>query len=88
MSSAVNKPVDVKQKEKDVNQKLQLYGIYSGMICRACAGTLDVAPWPPTHLKFEQLLTSATCSIRQWQSTFREFTRLTCSAILLVANSP
>ena len=30
MSSAVNRPTDVKQKEADVNQKLQLYGIYSG----------------------------------------------------------
>lgn len=27
MSSAVNRPVDLKQKEKDVNNKLQLYGI-------------------------------------------------------------
>jgi hypothetical protein len=30
-SKAVNRPVDLKQKEKDVNNKLQLYGIYSGM---------------------------------------------------------
>lgn len=29
MSSAVNRPTNVKQKEQDVNQKLQLYGIYS-----------------------------------------------------------
>lgn len=28
-SKAVNRPTDVKQKEADVNQKLQLYGIYS-----------------------------------------------------------
>ncbi|KAF2762590.1 hypothetical protein EJ05DRAFT_506299 [Pseudovirgaria hyperparasitica] len=28
-SSAVNRPTDVKQKETDVNNKLQLYGIYS-----------------------------------------------------------
>ncbi|KAI4127360.1 MAG: hypothetical protein LQ338_003236 [Usnochroma carphineum] len=28
-SSAVNRPTNVKQKEADVNQKLQLYGIYS-----------------------------------------------------------
>jgi len=31
MSSAVNCPVDLKQKEKDVNNKLQLYGIVEGM---------------------------------------------------------
>jgi len=30
VSTAVNRPTDVKQKEKDVNNKLQLYGIYSG----------------------------------------------------------
>ncbi|KAL9086508.1 MAG: hypothetical protein Q9165_007124 [Trypethelium subeluteriae] len=28
-SKAVNRPTDVKQKEADVNQKLQLYGVYS-----------------------------------------------------------
>ena len=27
---SVNRPTNVKQKEADVNQKLQLYGIYSG----------------------------------------------------------
>lgn len=26
----VNRPTNIKQKETDVNQKLQLYGIYSG----------------------------------------------------------
>lgn len=30
MSAAVNKPTDTKVKEKDVNAKLQLYGIYAG----------------------------------------------------------
>ncbi|OJJ49338.1 hypothetical protein ASPZODRAFT_61111 [Penicilliopsis zonata CBS 506.65] len=29
-SKAVNRPTDSKQKEKDINQKLQLYGIYQG----------------------------------------------------------
>lgn len=29
-SKAVNRPVDLKVKETDVNNKLQLYGIYSG----------------------------------------------------------
>lgn len=29
-SKAVNRPTDVKQKEADVNQKLQLYGIFTG----------------------------------------------------------
>ena len=28
--AAVNRPTNVKQKEQDVTQKLQLYGIYSG----------------------------------------------------------
>lgn len=30
--ATVNRPTDVKQKEADINQKLQLYGIYSGML--------------------------------------------------------
>lgn len=29
-SKAVNRPTDTQIKEKDVNNKLQLYGIYSG----------------------------------------------------------
>jgi Family of unknown function (DUF5923) len=29
-STAVNRPTDIKQKEQDVNQKLQLYGIING----------------------------------------------------------
>lgn len=29
-SKAVNRPVDLKQKETDVNNKLQLYGIFTG----------------------------------------------------------
>lgn len=29
--ATVNRPTDVKQKEADINQKLQLYGIYAGM---------------------------------------------------------
>lgn len=28
--TTVNRPTNVKQKDEDVNQKLQLYGIYSG----------------------------------------------------------
>ena len=31
MSSSVNVPTNPKIKEQDVNTKLQLYGIYSGM---------------------------------------------------------
>jgi len=30
-SKAVNRPVDLKQKEKDVNTKLQLFGIFQGI---------------------------------------------------------
>ncbi len=29
-SKAVNRPTDIKQKENDVNRKLQFYGIISG----------------------------------------------------------
>ena len=32
MSSSVNVPTNPKIKEQDVNAKLQLYGIYSGML--------------------------------------------------------
>ena len=32
MSTSVNVPTDPKIKEKDVNAKLQLFGIYSGML--------------------------------------------------------
>jgi hypothetical protein len=31
MSSQVNRPTNVKDKEADVNRKLQFYGIFSGM---------------------------------------------------------
>lgn len=34
MATKVNVPVDPKIKERDVNNKLQLYGIYSGMWLR------------------------------------------------------
>jgi hypothetical protein len=30
MSTRVNVPVDAKAKERDINAKLQLYGIYAG----------------------------------------------------------
>lgn len=29
MSANVNKPVDIKQKENDINRKLQIYGIFN-----------------------------------------------------------
>lgn len=32
----VNRPTNVRQKEEDVNQKLQLYGIYSGTSLDSC----------------------------------------------------
>jgi hypothetical protein len=32
MSTAVNKPTNVAQKEADIDAKLKLYGIYSGML--------------------------------------------------------
>lgn len=33
-TAVVNKPTNTKQKEKDVNAKLQLYGIYAGECSR------------------------------------------------------
>jgi len=41
-SSSQNRPTNVAQKEADVNQKLQLYGIYSGMV-KTTAQSLEVA---------------------------------------------
>jgi len=42
-SANVNKPMDQKQKEADVNRKLQVYGIFNAFksgkvpsVCRAC----------------------------------------------------
>lgn len=46
MSSTVNKPTDTKIKEKDVNAKLQLYGIYEGM---------PSPPLPPLPLRGNNL---------------------------------
>lgn len=47
--AAVNRKTDVKQKEADVNQKLQLYGIYSGMAssfkAKISMVTANLLPW-------------------------------------------
>jgi len=42
---SVNRPTNVKQKEEDINKKLQLYGIYNGksFIDGAWQLSLDVA---------------------------------------------
>lgn len=42
-SKAVNVPTDTKVKEQDINAKLQLYGIYSGMFARLD----ELATYPP-----------------------------------------
>ena len=42
--TTVNRPTNVKQKEEDVNQKLQLFGIYSGMYTFFTLCTNIVAP--------------------------------------------
>lgn len=52
MAAAVNAPVNEKVKERDVNNKLQLYGIYSGAFAPACVCGLA------NRLR---------CSIRKWQ---------------------
>jgi len=48
MASSVNKPVNDKQKEVDINTKLQLYGIYSGksstaLDAKACAFVVRIS---------------------------------------------
>jgi len=35
-SASVNVPTNTKIKEQDVNNKLQLYGIFSGESCHRC----------------------------------------------------
>jgi hypothetical protein len=52
-SASVNRPTNVQQKEQDVNNKLQLFGIYSGMLLRSPEG-----PGP---------LTPRFCSVRERQ---------------------
>jgi hypothetical protein len=57
--TAVNVPMDQKQKEKDVNNKLQLFGIYQGTLRNyKCMRT-----------------TNHTCSFRQWQSAVQQADR-------------
>ena len=46
-STSVNRPTNVAQKESDVNQKLQLYGIYSGF---ANGKVPSVSSSPPSRL--------------------------------------
>lgn len=40
---AVNRPTDTAVKERDVNNKLQLYGIYSGTFQHHCATSLALS---------------------------------------------
>jgi len=42
-SNAVNRPTNVKQKEADINQKLQLYGIFTGELHLSIISALS---WP------------------------------------------
>jgi hypothetical protein len=48
MAPNVNKPTDIKQKEADVNRKLQIYGIISafkaGKVPSVCATSLCYRP--------------------------------------------
>ena len=73
--TTVNRPTNVKQKEEDVNQKLQLYGIYSGKHtmpdfnllrsqCTCYERALLAIPRPGLILHFN--------SVCEWQSTFGE----------------
>lgn len=46
MSANVNKPTDVKQKEADINRKLQVYGIFSafkqGKVPSVCCIPIEI----------------------------------------------
>lgn len=69
-SKAVNVPVNEKQKEKDVNNKLQLYGIYQGtyrIVNMRGAPTkfAHVHNWPRAGVA------DLRCSICQWQSSLQ-----------------
>jgi hypothetical protein len=59
-SSSVNVPTNPKIKEQDVNAKLQLYGIYSGMLFSSCSPA-QPRPSQSQNLKltFSQLLPMA-----------------------------
>ena len=67
-SKAVNVPVNEKQKEKDVNTKLQFYGISQGTCL--CAAPASTPAARPTHL----YLTAADVrgSICQWQGPLKQ----------------
>lgn len=62
-SAGVNVPTNTKIKEQDVNNKLQLYGIYSG----------KSSGWFKTSATLlGQLLTRAFYSFLQWQSSIEQ----------------
>lgn len=70
-SKSVNRPVDTKQKERDIENKLRLYGIYKGLpfLCPAncCLLTSSSPPWKktgfaagklPSNIQIDTALTS------------------------------
>src|SRR2546421_459097 len=63
---SVNRPTDVKQKEKDINNKLQLYGIFQGSY-PTCPR--EFSCWCPVTLTLSLLR-----SLLQRKSTIRKST--------------
>jgi hypothetical protein len=70
MSSSVNVPTNPKIKEQDVNAKLQLYGIYSGMLSPNGLFAGPVALVAITEHKLTR-----DCSLCQWQGPFGQYRR-------------
>lgn len=60
-SASVNVPTNTKIKEQDVNNKLQLYGIFSGKLFHRC----DII----SHVN---MLTCAPLSLFQWQGPIKQ----------------
>jgi hypothetical protein len=66
-SNSVNVPTNPKIKEQDVNAKLQLYGIYSGM------SPSNAAFAPRNRRIMKELSADTHSSICQWQSPFGQY---------------
>lgn len=64
-SKAVNKPTDSNQKEKDINQKLQLFGIYHAFKnSKLPSVSLNCAPSPAQNSGLTHTLPSTEQAVR------------------------
>ena len=63
---SVNVPVNEAQKEKDINRKLQLYGIYQGK------AWLSLAP-ADEDMIYITLLTTNVCSFPSWKGSICKY---------------